>query len=319
MSVIKASVVQTCTQGYGTPQCLELTLKKLDELAGVAKQRDGSQFAVFPEAFIGGYPCEQSFGAVVGARTASPEGLEGFKTYYNQAIEVPSAATDKIAAIAKKHNMFLVVGVIERVVGTLYCCAIFVHPTKGLLGKHRKLVPTAAERLVWGYGDATTLPVLEETFTTAKKEEVSAKISATICWENYMPLLRTFYYSKGVQIYCAPTVDSRPVWQHTMINIAHEGRCYVLAPCQFAQQRHYPEGYPIGPNKADPEGVMIAGGSVIIDPQGVVLAGPLRGEEGVLSADIDLDEYIKGKFDMDTTGHYARHDIFELKVKGLPE
>jgi beta-cyano-L-alanine hydratase/nitrilase len=136
------------------------------------------------------HPSEQSFGAVVGARTASSEGLDGFKTYYNQAIEVPSTATDKVAAIAKKHDVFLVVGVIERVVGTLYCCAIFVHPKKGLIGKHRKLVPTAAERLVWGYGDASTLPVLEETFKTANQEEVSAKIAATICWENYMPLCK---------------------------------------------------------------------------------------------------------------------------------
>jgi len=191
MPIIKASVVQTCTQGYGTPDCLELTLKKLDELAGVAKQRDGAQLAVFPEAFIGGYPCENNFGAVVGARTASQEGLLDFKAYYNQAIEVPSPATDKVAAIAKKHDIFLVIGVIERVVGTLYCCAIFVHPQKGLLGKHRKLVPTAAERLVWGYGDATTLPVLEEKFMTADAGEVSAKISATICWYFLLSLSRT--------------------------------------------------------------------------------------------------------------------------------
>lgn len=118
----------------------------------------------------------------MGPRLSSAQGLNDFKTYFNQAIEVPSAATEQVADIARKYGVFLVVGVIERVVGSLYCCAIFVHPEKGLVGKHRKLVPTAAERLIWGFGDASTLPVIEESFKDKSDEQVSAKISATICW-----------------------------------------------------------------------------------------------------------------------------------------
>jgi predicted amidohydrolase len=142
-------------------------------------------------------------------------------------------------------------------------------------------MPTGLERLIWGCGDGSTLPVLET--------QAGVLTSATICWENYMPLLRSHYYSKGVQLYCAPTVDDRVAWASTMTHIALEGRCFVLSACQFTQQSHYPEDHQFcGPK--NPEAIVIAGGSMIVGPLGNVLAGPLREKEGLLVADIDLDE-----------------------------
>ncbi|OBZ78624.1 Bifunctional nitrilase/nitrile hydratase NIT4 [Grifola frondosa] len=292
-NTIRASVVQTCTAAYSLPE----TLEKLEKLARLAKERDGSQLAVFPEAFIGGYPKMSTFGAVVGDRT--PEGRDEFVRYANAAIEIPSPAISRIEEISKQTGVFLVVGIIERDVGTLYCTAIFVDPVEGFIAKHRKLQPTGMERIIWG------------------QATVQTKISATICWENYMPLLRTFYYSKGTQIYCAPTVDGRPAWQHTMTHIALEGRCFVLSSCQYAEEKDYPSDHAVlNSEKRDPSNVMIAGGSVIISPLGKVLAGPLRGGEGVLTAELDLDDVFRGKFDLDVTGHYARPDIFQLNVIG---
>ncbi|RDB23399.1 Bifunctional nitrilase/nitrile hydratase NIT4B [Hypsizygus marmoreus] len=303
--IIRASVAQTCTAKYS----LDDTLDKLERLTRLARDRDGSQICVFPEAFIGGYPKQSAFGAVVGER--SPAGRDEFTRYHAAAIEVPSPAISRIEAVSSETGVFLVVGIIERDAGTLYCTAVFVDPTKGYVGKHRKLMPTGTERLIWGQGDETTLPVVEATFGTW----VRAKISATICWENYMPLLRTFYYSQGTQLYCAPTVDARPEWQSTMQHIALEGRCFVLAACQYAQQKDYPDDHAISSDAMrDPEAVMIAGGSVIISPLGKILAGPLRDAEGVLTAELDLDDIVRGKFDLDVIGHYARNDIFQLKT-----
>ncbi|KAH9898122.1 carbon-nitrogen hydrolase [Cubamyces lactineus] len=311
-NTIRASVVQTATAAYS----LEATLDKLERLTRLAKERDGTQLAVFPEAFIGGYPKMSTFGLVVGDR--KPEGRDEFVRYAKAAIEIPSPAITRIEQISKETNVFLVVGVIERDNGTLYCTAVFVDPEQGYIAKHRKLVPTAMERTIWGQGDGSTLPVLTKAFesSSAPGTTVKAKLSATICWENYMPLLRTFYYSHGTQIYCAPTVDARPAWQHTMTHIALEGRCFVLSACQFAQEKDYPADHAVADASVrDPNNVMIAGGSVIISPLGKVLAGPLLGEEGVITAELDLDDILRGKFDLDVTGHYARNDVFEFKLR----
>ncbi|KAI4527405.1 carbon-nitrogen hydrolase [Schizophyllum commune Loenen D] len=307
--LLRASVVQTCCQEYS----LDKTLDKLEELVRLAKDRDGSQLAVFPEAFIGGYPKHSTFGAVVGER--SPEGRDEYVRYHAAAIEVPGPAVSRIESISRETGVFLVVGVIERDGGTLYCTAIFVDPQQGYLSKHRKLVPTACERLIWGQGDGTTLPVVEKAFAGGEKGEVTAKISATICWENYVPLLRQYYYNQGVSIYTAPTVDARPVWQNTMVHIALEGRCFVLSANQFAQERHYPSDHAVrNADQRHEDNVMIAGGSMIVNPLGEILAGPLRGEEGVLTATLDLNDCVRGKFDLDVAGHYARPDVFKFSA-----
>ncbi|EIW86806.1 carbon-nitrogen hydrolase [Coniophora puteana RWD-64-598 SS2] len=314
--VIRASVVQTCTAAYS----LENTLSKFEILLCLAKERDGAQLAVFPEAFIGGYPKMSHFGAVVGERSDS--GRDEFLRYYQGAIEIPSPTISRIEAACKEHNVFVVMGVIEKDLGTLYCTAIFVDPVAGLVAKHRKLVPTGTERIIWGQGDGSTLPVLEARFDAitndnpAGREATRAKISAAICWENYMPLLRTYYYSLGTQLYCAPTVDARPQWQSTMTHIALEGRCFVLSACQFAKEADYPPDHAVADkSNRNADNIMISGGSVIVSPLGEILAGPSREPETILTADLDLDQIARGKFDLDVCGHYARTDIFQLHTR----
>jgi nitrilase len=165
-------------------------------------------------------------------------------------------------------------------------------------------MPTASERLIWGYGDGSTLPV----FAT----EIG-KLGAVICWENYMPLLRTAMYGKGIQLYCAPTADGRDSWLATVRHIACEGRCFVLSCNQFARRRDYPEEYPT-PFGDDPETVLSRGGSCIVGPLGDLLAGPDYEGETILTADLDLDDLAGAKFDFDAVGHYARPDVFRLEV-----
>jgi nitrilase len=147
---------------------------------------------VFPEAFVSCYPRGITFGATIGARTL--EGRAWFRRYWDASIDVPGPVVDRLGAIARVHHVHLVIGVIERDGGTLYCSALFLGPDGTYLGKHRKLMPTAAERLVWGFGDGSTMPVLDTPV---------GRIGAVICWENYMPLLRMAMYGKGVQVWCA--------------------------------------------------------------------------------------------------------------------
>jgi len=212
--------------------------------------------------------------------------------------------TDALGAVCRDRGVHLVMGVIERDGGTLYCTALFFSDQGALLGKHRKVMPTAMERLIWGCGDGSTLGV----FDTA-----IGKIGAAICWENYMPLLRTTLYAKGVQLYCAPTVDDRETWASSMRHIAFEGRCFVLSAVQYLRRRDYPNDIAeaLGEAAKDP---IIGGGSVIVNPQGKILAGPNREGECVLTAELDLNEIVEGKFDLDVVGHYARPDIFRLEV-----
>lgn len=301
MATIRAAVVQAGSVVFDLPRSLD----KLADLAAAAA-RQGAQLAVFPEAFLSGYPKGLDFGARVGQR--SPEGREQYRQYYDSAIDVPGPATAAIGRAAKAGSLHLVAGVIEREGGTLYCTALFFGPDGQLLGKHRKLMPTAMERLVWGFGDGSTLTVVDT---------VIGKIGAVICWENYMPLLRMAMYAKGVQLYCAPTADDRDTWLPTMRHIALEGRCFVLSACQYLKRRDCPPTYAAVQGE-DPETVLMRGGSCIIAPLGQVLAGPAFEGEQILMADLDLDEITRGKYDLDVVGHYARPDVFRLHVNERP-
>ena len=283
----------------------ERTLEKVRELTAEAA-REGVQLVVFPEAFVSGYPKGADFGTRVGMR--SPEGRRWFRRYFESAVDVPGPAVDVLAKTASDNNVHLVIGVMEREGGTLYCTILFFSPDHGLIGKHRKVMPTAMERVIWGQGDGSTLPVLETPL---------GRIGAVICWENYMPLLRTAMYAKGIEIYCAPTVDDRDTWQPTMRHIALEGRCFVLSACQYAKRSAYPADYP-DLSAEQPDASVIRGGSVIVNPMGKVLAGPCFDEERILTAQLDLNEIIEGKYDLDVTGHYARPEIFSLTVNEQP-
>ena len=274
----------------------ERTLEKAADLTRDAASR-GAELVLFPEAFIGGYPKGLDFGARVGTR--SPEGREQFRAYYDGAVTVPSECS-AIGNIARLNAVHLVIGVVERDGGTLYCTVLFFAPDGTLLGKHRKLMPTAVERLIWGQGDGSTLTVLQTPI---------GNIGAAICWENYMPLLRMALYSKRIQLYCAPTVDDRDTWLPTMRHIAVEGRCFVLSACQRLHGRDCPDVY-----TGAPEDVLIRGGSCIVNPFGEVLAGPDFSGECILTAELDLCEITRAKFDLDVVGHYARPDVFRLTV-----
>ncbi|HJW21182.1 MAG TPA: nitrilase-related carbon-nitrogen hydrolase [Candidatus Limnocylindrales bacterium] len=297
--VVRAAVVQAASVAFDR----DATLDRVESLAARAAA-DGARLVVFPEAFVGGYPKGIDFGARVGSRSLA--GREWFRRYHAGAVDVPGPAVDRLAGIARANDAHLVVGVIERDGGTLYCTALLLGPAGELLGKHRKLVPTAMERLIWGAGDGSTIPVLDTPL---------GRLGAVICWENYMPQLRLAMYGLGVELYCAPTVDDRETWLPTMRHIALEGRCFVLSANQFARRADYPPDYPID---ATPDDVLIGGGSCIVDPLGEVLAGPARDGETILAADLDLGQIARGRFDLDVVGHYARNDVFRLVVDRSP-
>jgi nitrilase len=298
---VRVAVIQAGSVAFDT----EATLARVERLVAEAAAQ-GAELAVLPEALLGGYPKGADFGATVGRRTA--EGREWFRRYREVAVNVPGPVTERLGELARSHAMHLVIGVVERDGGTLYCTAVFLGPDGELLGKHRKVMPTAVERLIWGQGDGSTLPVVETAV---------GRVGAVICWENYMPQLRLAMYAQGIELYCAPTVDDREAWPGTMRHIALEGRCFVLSACQFARRSDYPDDYPV---EADgPEAVLIGGGSMIVDPLGQVLAGPARDGEAVLVADLDLAAIDRAVLDLDVVGHYARPDIFRLDVDTRPK
>ena len=301
-SSTKVAVVQAAPVLFDREATVEKACKLIHE---TAVQR--VELVLFPEAFIPAYPRGLSFGMVVGNRT--PEGRSLWQRYWDNAVEIPSPATETIGAAVREAGVYMAIGIIERDSefsgGTLYCTTLYYSPDGEILGKHRKLKPTGSERLIWGEGDGSTMPVFDTEL---------GKIGGLICWENYMPLARTFMYSKGVELYLAPTADSRDTWQATIQHIACEGRCFVLGCNQFVTKEMYPADLQKHPELAGQPEVMCRGGSAIISPMGDVIAGPLYDQEGILYAELDLGETVRAKVDFDVVGHYARHDVFQLLV-----
>jgi len=303
---IKVAVVQASPVLFDR----EATIEKVCRLILEAAKKD-IKLLLFPEAFIPAYPRGLSFGAVVGSR--SSEGRRTWQRYWENAVDVPGPDVEAIGEAVHETGIYLAIGVIERdsqfSQGTLYCTLLYFGPDGTLLGKHRKLKPTGSERLIWGEGDGSTLTVLETEF---------GKIGGLICWENYMPLARMAMYSKGVDLYLAPTADARDSWQYTLRHIACEGRCFVLGCNQFVSKEMYPDDLEGLDELDDHPDIICRGGSTIISPFGEVLAGPLYDQEGILFADIDLAEVARGKYDFDVVGHYARPDVFKLVVNETP-
>ena len=258
------------------------------------------QLLVMPEALLGGYPKGATFGAQLGFRTA--EGREQFRLYHEAAVDMDGEEIAALCGLAQRSGASIVCGVIERDRSTLYCTAIFVDPQRGVVAKRRKLLPTGTERLIWGRGDGSTLSVVDT---------AAGRVTAALCWENYMPLFRTALYAKGVDIWCAPTVDCRDAWQATMRHIALEGRCFVVSACQVqsspADLNRSVENWPA-------DRPLMSGGSVIVGPLGDVLAGPLFDSSGLVSAVVDLADIPRSRFDFDVVGHYSRPDVFRLSV-----
>ena len=293
----KVAVVQAASVAFDR----EKTLEKVDRLAREAASQ-GAKLVLFPEAFVSAYPRGLNFGAVVGSRTN--KGRDDFRRYWESSVDVPGPAVEKLSETSRANKIYLVVGVIERDGGTLYCTVLFFGPDGAYLGKHRKIMPTASERLVWGFGDGSTLPVFDTPL---------GKVGAVICWENYLPLMRATMYSKGIEIYCAPTADARDSWIASMRHIAVEGRCFVLSANQFNRRSDFPADYDSIFGE-DPSAIVTSGGSCIVDPFGDFLAGPNTEGEAILVAEIDPAQIVRGKYDLDVVGHYARPDIFQLHV-----
>ncbi len=283
----------------GKTASLEKILAYETEIKGA-----GIDLLVMPEALLGGYPKGSDFGTRLGYRL--PEGREDFKRYYDNAVDLDGAEIAELAEFSQRTGATLVLGVIERGGSTLYCTALFVTPEDGLVAKHRKLMPTGAERLIWGLGDGSTLSVVDTKF---------GRLGAAICWENHMPLFRSAMYAKGVDIWCAPTVDHRDVWRSSMRHIAHEGRCFVVSACQYQPS---PETLGVQADGWGQSRDLIAGGSLIAGPLGDVLAGPLEGGEGLITQQVDTEELMKARYDFDVVGHYSRPDIFDLTVDETP-
>ncbi|NBA98602.1 carbon-nitrogen hydrolase family protein [Pseudomonas sp. R5(2019)] len=295
MTISTVAALQIGSHPDGKQKTLETILSYESEIKNA-----GANLVVMPEALLGGYPKGEIFGTYMGYRL--PEGREAFQRYFANAIDVPGVETAELEGLAQRTGAHLVVGVIERAGSSLFCSALFFSPEEGLVANHRKLMPTGSERLIWGQGDGSTLPVVDTPV---------GKIGAAICWENHMPLLRTAMYAKGIEVWCAPTVDERDNWQISMRHIAHEGRCFLVSACQFQPS---PRDLDISLPHWDDDRLLMQGNSVIIGPMGEVIAGPLKNGPGLLVAKIDLADLVKARYDFDVVGHYSRPDVFTLIV-----
>ncbi len=295
----RIGALQVGTDPAGTAATLEKLIARTKEL----KERR-LQLLVMPEALLGGYPKGADFGTRVGYRTMA--GREAFRKYWAQAIDIPGHETAALGELARNAGTALVVGAVERKGASLYCVALMIDKTGELAAVHRKIVPTAMERIIWAQGDLDG-PLTMETDV--------GRVGSAICWENYMPLFRSTMYAKQLSIWCAPTVDDREVWASSMRHIAVESRCFVVSACQFSEnsERVLDESVTLRERPADKP--IIRGGSCIVSPLGEVLAGPVYDGEELISADIDPDDIVRARFDLDVVGHYDRKDLFELRQK----
>jgi nitrilase len=279
----------------------------IEKLAGTAAEAaaNGARIVVFPEAVVPAYPSSVWAKALAG--WAEDGAKEAFALLAREAVEVPGRAERRLGEIAREHELWLVTGVTERDPrrsGTLYNTLLYHGPDGELALRHRKLVPTNHERLVWGPGDGSGLEAVETPY---------GRLGGLICWENYMPLARFALYEAGVELYVASTADDSDAWQSTLVHIAREARAFVIAPSHFQRAAAYPEDFPLR-RLLEGQDVIGRGGSAILGPDGAYLAGPLWEEEGVLYAELDPARLDEERQRFDPVGHYHRPDVlgFEL-------
>jgi nitrilase len=267
---------------------------------------DGAGLVVFPETFVPTYP-----DWVWRCRPWDDGEAGWFARLFDQAVEIPSRATESLGAAARAAAAYLSIGVNERDGATLYNTQLYFGPDGTLLGKHRKLMPTGGERLVWGMGDGSTLLVLDTPF---------GRLGGLTCWENYMPLARAAMYAQGIDIYLAPTWDNSDVWVPTLRHIAKEGRVFVVGVNFCIRASDVPTDIP-GRDAiyAGDDDWMSRGNTAIVGPEGELLAGPLVEEEGMVLAEIDVARARKSRGQFDPVGHYARPDVFTLTVDVRPK
>ena len=289
-----------------TPVFLDLaaTLEKACDLIAEAG-RHGAKLAVFPEGFLPSYPFWSWF--IPPYRTM--ELRELYDRLLQESVTVPGPAVDRLGRAAREAGVAVVMGVNERNAEasgtTLYNSLVFIGPDGRLLGRHRKLVPTVAERLVHGQGDASGLAVYDLDI---------GRLSGLICWENYMPLARWALYAGGAQIHAAPTWDRGEPWTSTLRHIAKEGRVFVIGCCSPVRRDDVPDAYGFKAAHLPDVAWINPGGSAIVDPDGKFLVEPVTEREEILYADLDLGSLRGARFQLDVAGHYGRPDLFDLTV-----
>ncbi|MFT5142022.1 MAG: nitrilase [Rhodothermales bacterium] len=285
---------------------LEATITKSCRLIEEAAEA-GASLVSFPEAFVPGYPLWVWF--IPPGKTHDLRAL--YSRLHANSVAIPGPEVSRLAQAAGDCGVTVTIGVNERNSegsnSTLFNTLLYLGPNGQVLGKHRKLIPTAGERLVWGQAAGSDLEVFELPF---------GRLSGLLCWENYMPLARHLLTARGEQIHVAPTWDRGEPWISTMRHVAKEGRCFVIGSCQSFHMDDIPDDLDF---KAEYmtgiEGSLNPGLSLIVDPDGKIVAGPLDGEEGILYADVQPDQLIGPRWQLDTAGHYSRPDIFELRVR----
>jgi nitrilase len=287
----------------------ERTVEKACELIAEAG-RSGARLVAFPEAFIPGYPVWAWF--IPPGRNSDLR--EAYTRLHANAVTIPDASTNRLCDAARSAGIVVAIGLNERNAeasdSTLFNTLLYIGSDGSILGKHRKLVPTGGERLIWGQGDGSDLEVYSLPF---------AKVGGLICWENYMPLARYALSAWGAQIHIAPTWDRGEPWLSTMRHVAKEGRCFVIGCCQPFRKDDIPDHLSFKTKYlADVDGWINPGDSVIVDPDGKIVAGPAREVETVLYADVRPEQLVGPRWQLDIAGHYARPDVFELLVHRTP-
>jgi len=299
MKGFKVATVQTASVFMDRAATVEKAIGLIREAA-----KGGAKLIVFPEALVPTYPVWSWF-----LKPSQFDEIEAlYSAYLDQSVDVPGPETRALGKAAREAGVHVVIGVTERNTeasgASLFNSLVFICPDGEVVGKRRKLVPTAAERMVWASGDGSTVGVV--------KTEL-ANLGALICWENYMPLARYAMYAEGAELILAPTWDQSDLWQASMRHIAKEGRAYVVGCSSLMRSSDIPGRFGLGPFLPDTEWLN-RGGSVIVDPEGTVVAGPLFKEEGILYADVDPVAFRGLKWNLDVAGHYARPDVFTFAV-----
>jgi len=302
---VKVAVVQKPPVLLDLAATMHRALESLAEAAG-----KGSSLVIFPEAYLPGYPAW-----IWRLRPGGDMGLSGeiHARLHQNAVDIEGGGLAPLCEAARKHGVTVVCGMTEvdsRFSGTtLYNTVATIGPDGAILNRHRKLMPTNPERMVWGPGDATGLKVVATP---------AGRIGALICWESYMPLARYALYAQNIEIYVAPTWDCGEAWLATMRHIAREGGCWVLGLATAIQGQDVPASFPSRDTLFKPDDWLCDGDAVIVEPSGKVQAGPLHREKGILYGEIDPAKAARARRSLDVTGHYARPDIFRLEVKRSP-
>ncbi len=302
---MREAVTAACAQVEPVIFDREATIEKLARSTAEAAEK-GARLVVFPEAVVPAYPSSAWAKALAG--WAEEGAKEAFALLAREAVEIPGPAERRLGEIAREHELWLVTGVSERDPGrpgTLYNTLLFHGPNGELALKHRKLVPTNHERLVWGPGDGSGLETVQTPY---------GRLGGLICWENYMPLARFALYEAGVELYVASTADDGETWQSTLVHIARESRSFVIAPSHFQRASSYPDDFPLR-RLLESQDVIGRGGSAILGPDGSYLAGPLWDGEGILYAELDPARLDEERQRFDPVGHYHRPDVLRLEVR----